>query len=451
MPSTYTPLGIEKMVTGEKSGQWGGITNTNWQLVEQSIAGYEAVTIGDSTTTTLVITDGVLSNARNMVIKIATITLSGATVLAIPAIEKFYIIDARAITNPTNLTIKTTGGTGFTLDAAKIYACYSDGTNTIEISLDTLGGTIGSVQIADDAITTAKIADDAVTAVKLVDDAVTSAKIIDDAVTTAKIVDDAVATAKIPDSAVTTAKINDDAVTAAKLADTAVTPAEYASATITVDQQGRITAASAGTSSENTMWQVKLAAMTDGTYTANSDANTAMIYISGSGGGGGGHNAGGADLGGPAAYGVFKVTFGPGGNASHPYSHDYTVGTGGTGGYHTPGNAGNATNFGSPAIITAGGGGAGSQGPGTAGPIGSFSVGTPSDGGLLNTDYRGLPVWGRASNPGGMNAGYPGGFPKNPTASTAPFFPGQGGPTHTGTAVSGLVYVLENTDDGWIF
>lgn len=64
-------------------------------------------------------------------------------------------------------------------------------------------------------------------------------------------VDDTVASVTagtIPDGSITTAKLEDDAVTAAKLDNTAVTPGSYTNTDITVDENGRITAASNGTS-----------------------------------------------------------------------------------------------------------------------------------------------------------------------------------------------------------
>jgi len=199
MPSTYsTDLKLELMATGENAGTWGTKTNTNLNLIQQAIAGYEAITLTDSSTTALVMTNASISNARNMVIKFATISLTGATTVTIPdSIEKFYIFDCTAITNPTNLTIKTASGTGFTIDAAKIYAAYTDGTNLTEVSLDTLGGSIGTAQIDNDAITNAKIADDAILTANISAAQVTTEKIADEAVDTNQLADDAVTAAKL--------------------------------------------------------------------------------------------------------------------------------------------------------------------------------------------------------------------------------------------------------------
>ena len=149
MASTYSSdLKLELMATGENAGTWGDKTNTNLNLVQQAIGGFEQVTVGSGATVALAMTDGTVSNARNMVVKVASVTLSGATVLTVPdSIEKMYIFDVTAVTNPTNLTIKTASGTGFSPDQQKIYFAYADGTNIVEVSLDTLGGAIGTASL----------------------------------------------------------------------------------------------------------------------------------------------------------------------------------------------------------------------------------------------------------------------------------------------------------------
>lgn len=186
------------MATGENAGTWGQKTNTNLNLVQQAIAGVQSITLTNGSTTALVMSNATISTARNMVIKFATITLTSATTVTIPdSIEKFYIFDCTAVTDATNLTIKTVSNSGFTCDASKIYAAYSDGTNLNEVSLDTLGGTLGTAQIADDAVTNDKVADDAIQSAQLADNAVLTANISNANITTAKLADNAVSAAKL--------------------------------------------------------------------------------------------------------------------------------------------------------------------------------------------------------------------------------------------------------------
>ena len=90
MASSFsTDLKLELMVTGEKAGQWGDITNTNLNLLQQAIGGYQEVSIaGGAQTTTLVMTDGAISNARNAVIKL-TGAITGNQIVTVPVSTMF--------------------------------------------------------------------------------------------------------------------------------------------------------------------------------------------------------------------------------------------------------------------------------------------------------------------------------------------------------------------------
>jgi hypothetical protein len=138
MASSYsTDLKLELMVTGENSGTWGDKTNTNLNLLQQAIAGYEAISIaGGAQTTALVMTDATISNARNAVIKL-TGTITGNQVVTIPnGIEKTYIV-SNGTTGAFTVEFKTVSGTGvtFATDDKGVKLLFSDGTNVVDTQL----------------------------------------------------------------------------------------------------------------------------------------------------------------------------------------------------------------------------------------------------------------------------------------------------------------------------
>jgi len=117
MSSTYTDLGIELMVTGENAGTWGDKTNTNLNLVQQAIAGYQAVTVNGTGTTTLVMSDATLSNARNAVIQLTGTITANIDVTIPDGIEKTYTI-INNTTGAFTVEFKTVSGTGTTFSGA---------------------------------------------------------------------------------------------------------------------------------------------------------------------------------------------------------------------------------------------------------------------------------------------------------------------------------------------
>jgi len=149
MASSYsTDLKLELMVTGEQAGLWGDITNTNLNLVQQAIAGVEAISIaGGAQTTALVMTNATLSNARNAVIKL-TGTITGNQIVTIPnGIEKTYIVQ-NSTTGAFTVEFKTASGTGPTFSATDkgFKIVYSDGTNITDVPLGVPGGSDKQIQ-----------------------------------------------------------------------------------------------------------------------------------------------------------------------------------------------------------------------------------------------------------------------------------------------------------------
>jgi len=138
MPSTYTNLGTELMVTGEKSGQWGTITNTNWNILESISGGYVSQALSDGATLSLTKTDGGVSTLATKVWKLTGALTTSGTIVQVPdTVENWWIVH-NASTNAQAVQVKTATGTGPTFSTTdkghKIL--YSDGTNVVDVLAD---------------------------------------------------------------------------------------------------------------------------------------------------------------------------------------------------------------------------------------------------------------------------------------------------------------------------
>jgi hypothetical protein len=142
MASSYsTDLKLELMVTGEKAGLWGDITNTNLVILQQSIAGYAAVSIaGGAGNTDLTFTNGAASNGKNAVLEL-TGTITGNRTVTVPAsvTNKVYLIKNNK-TGAFTVTVLVSGQSGVTFSATDkgTKVLYINGTDVVDSNVGKL-------------------------------------------------------------------------------------------------------------------------------------------------------------------------------------------------------------------------------------------------------------------------------------------------------------------------
>ena len=157
MASTYTPLGVELMATGENAGTWGTKTNTNLNILEQIAGGYIVQTLNaggaGANTTTLSVSDG--STGATLATRVIILgaespqTISGNKIVTIPIdVENFYFIK-NSTSGGYTVQLKYASGSGDSVTWATtdkgwkiIYATANDGTNP-DIAEITVGGLPG--------------------------------------------------------------------------------------------------------------------------------------------------------------------------------------------------------------------------------------------------------------------------------------------------------------------
>jgi hypothetical protein len=124
MASTYSPLKIELIGTGDQSGTWGTTTNTNLgTAIEEAITGSADVTFSSSDVTLTLSNTNASQTARNLRLRLIG-TSGGARNLTVPDIEKFYLI-ANELAD--EVTVKNTTGTTYTVPAGTTGQVFSTG------------------------------------------------------------------------------------------------------------------------------------------------------------------------------------------------------------------------------------------------------------------------------------------------------------------------------------
>ena len=128
--STSSDLKLELITTGEKSGTWGTITNTNLQILEQAASGYIAVDVASSDVA-LALSNHAVSNGKNLYFKLTGTLAANRTVTMPDSAERVFIVEDATTRSTSNytLTIKTVSGTGVALPVGSKCLVYSDGTN----------------------------------------------------------------------------------------------------------------------------------------------------------------------------------------------------------------------------------------------------------------------------------------------------------------------------------
>jgi|DEB0MinimDraft_6_1074348.scaffolds.fasta_scaffold00267_17 hypothetical protein len=149
MASTYVnDLRLNEMATGDQSGSWGTVTNTNLELIAEAFSyGTEAITTNADTHTTT-IADGGTDPGRSMFLKYTGTLDSACTITIGPnTVSKLWFIE-NATSGSQNIIIKQGSGATVTIASGKTKVIYSDGVGSGAKMVDAFAALdVGSVSV----------------------------------------------------------------------------------------------------------------------------------------------------------------------------------------------------------------------------------------------------------------------------------------------------------------
>lgn len=133
MASTYSNLKVQLMTTGENTGSWGTVTNTNLgTALEEAITGSANVTFASGDVTLTLTNTNSTQSARNLRLNCTGTTGGSPRNLILGSgcqIEKVYIVNNEC---GDAITIKNTTGTGISVPAGKTMYVFNNGTNVVD-------------------------------------------------------------------------------------------------------------------------------------------------------------------------------------------------------------------------------------------------------------------------------------------------------------------------------
>ncbi len=171
MASTYVnDLRLNEMATGDQSGAWGTVTNTNLELIGDAF-GYatEAITTNADTHATI-IADGAADAGRAMVLKYTgtldsacTITISGGDASTFTVSKLWYIHNATS--GSQNIIITSGSGANITIANGQTKCVYTDGAGSGGAVIDTFAAlSVVDLFVDDDLVAAGDITGDTLNA-----------------------------------------------------------------------------------------------------------------------------------------------------------------------------------------------------------------------------------------------------------------------------------------------
>ena len=160
MTSTYVnDLRLNEMATGDASGSWGTVTNTNLELIAEAFSfGTEGITTNADTHTTT-IADGATDPGRSMFLKYTGTLDSACTITIAPnTVSKLWFIE-NGTSGSQNIIIKQGSGATITIPPGDTKAIYSDGAGSGAAMVDAFASlNVVDLKVQDDLTVTDDVA-----------------------------------------------------------------------------------------------------------------------------------------------------------------------------------------------------------------------------------------------------------------------------------------------------